>query len=68
MLIEDLNTNFFEHLVFIAYNICCLTASVDYWSGFLATDAEIQVRFPALPDFLTSSGSETGFTQTREYN
>jgi hypothetical protein len=26
------------------------------------------VQFPALPDFLRSSGSETGSTQPREYN
>jgi hypothetical protein len=25
---------------------------VVYWSGFLATDPEARVRFPALPDFL----------------
>jgi hypothetical protein len=35
---------------------------------FLATDPEVRVRFPALPDFLRSSGSETGSTQPREYN
>jgi hypothetical protein len=27
-----------------------------------------RVRFPALPDFLRSSGSGTGSTQPREYN
>jgi hypothetical protein len=27
------------------------TASVVQWSKFLATDSEVQVRFPALPDF-----------------
>jgi hypothetical protein len=27
-----------------------------------------RVRFPALPVFPTSSGSETGSTQPREYN
>jgi hypothetical protein len=27
-----------------------------------------QIRFPALPDFLRSSGSGTGSTQPREYN
>jgi hypothetical protein len=26
------------------------TASVVYWSEFLATDSEARVRFPALPD------------------
>jgi hypothetical protein len=34
---------------------------------FLATDPEFRVRFPALPDFLRSSGSGTGSTQHREY-
>jgi hypothetical protein len=33
-----------------------------------ATDPEVRVRFPVLPDFLRSSGSETGSTQPREYN
>jgi hypothetical protein len=33
---------------------------VVYWSEFLATDPEVRVRFPALPDFLRSSGSGTG--------
>jgi hypothetical protein len=37
-------------------------------SEYLATDPEVQVRFPALPDFLRSSGSGTGFTQPREYS
>jgi hypothetical protein len=32
------------------------------------TDTEVRVLFPALPDFLRSSGSGTGFTQPREYN
>jgi hypothetical protein len=35
---------------------------------FLATDPEVRVRFPALPDFLRSNGSGTGSTQPREYN
>jgi hypothetical protein len=32
---------------------------LDIQSEFLATDPEIWVRFPALPDFLRSSGSGT---------
>jgi hypothetical protein len=31
-------------------------------------DPEVRVRFPAIPDFLRSSGSGTGSTQRREYN
>jgi hypothetical protein len=34
----------------------------------LATNPELRVRFPVLPDFLRSSGSGTGSTQPREYN
>jgi hypothetical protein len=45
-----------------------LTASVVWWSEFLATDPEVRDRLPALPDFLRSSGSGTGSTQPREYN
>jgi hypothetical protein len=44
------------------------TASVVWWSEFLATDPEVRVGFQALPDFLRSSGSGTGPTQPREYN
>jgi hypothetical protein len=36
------------------------------WSEFLASDPEVRIRFPALPDFL-SSGSEAGSTQPHEY-
>jgi hypothetical protein len=32
------------------------------------TDPEVQVRFPALSDFLSSSRSATESTQPREYN
>jgi hypothetical protein len=42
--------------------------NVYLWSEFLATDPEVRVRFPALPDFLRSSGSGTRTTQPREYN
>jgi hypothetical protein len=45
-----------------------LTTSVVQWSEFLATDPEVRVRFPALPDFLRNSGSGMVSTQPREYN
>jgi hypothetical protein len=45
-----------------------LTTSVVWWSELLATDPEVRVRFPALPDFLRSSGSGMGSIQPREYN
>jgi hypothetical protein len=38
------------------------------WSEFLATDPEVWVLFPALPDFLRSSAYGTGSIQLREYN
>jgi hypothetical protein len=37
-----------------------MTASVVQGSEFLATDPEIRVRFPALPDFLEVLGLERG--------
>jgi hypothetical protein len=37
-------------------------------SEFLATDLEVRIRFPALPDFLRNSGPGTGFSQALEYN
>jgi hypothetical protein len=36
--------------------------------AFLGSDPDTRVRFPALPDFLRSSGFGTGSTQPREYN
>jgi hypothetical protein len=53
---------------FVFFRNNALTASVVWRSEFLATDPEVQVRFPALPDFLRSSGSGTGSTQPPEYN
>jgi hypothetical protein len=40
---------------------------VAQWSDFLATDPEVRVQFPALPDFLRSVGSGKGYTQPHEY-
>jgi hypothetical protein len=45
---------------FVTYVHLCFSASVVYWSEFLATDPEIRVRFPALADFLRSSFLERG--------
>jgi hypothetical protein len=36
------------------------TASVIWWSEFLATDPEVRVRLPALSDFLEVVGLELG--------
>jgi hypothetical protein len=55
-------------LYLFSVSIKSRTASVVYLAEFLAVDPEIRVRFPALPDFLRSCGSGTGFTQPREYN
>jgi hypothetical protein len=44
------------------------TASVVQWSEFMATDPEVRVRLPALPNFLKSRGSGTGSSQPHEYN
>jgi hypothetical protein len=45
-----------------------LSASLVKWSEFLVTDPEVQVLFPALPNFLRSIRSGTGSTQHHEYN
>jgi hypothetical protein len=37
-----------------------LTASVVWWSEFLATDPEARVRFPALPEKKNVVGLERG--------
>jgi hypothetical protein len=50
-------------LVFIS-----VKTSAVQWSKFLVTDPEVRVRFPALPDFLRSSGSGTRSIQPREYH
>jgi hypothetical protein len=47
------------------YIFICETTSV---VRVPVTDPEVQVRSPALPHFLRSSGSRTRSTQPREYN
>ena len=49
----------------------CLLSGPPLWSSGQSFWLQIQrsrVRFPALPDFLSSSGSGTGSTQPREVN
>jgi hypothetical protein len=41
------------------------TDSVIWWSEFLSTDSEVRVRFSAQPYFMRSSGTGSGFTETR---
>jgi hypothetical protein len=40
--------------------LCICKSRPSLWSEVLATDPEVQVRFPALQDFLTSSGRGRG--------
>jgi hypothetical protein len=47
-------------IIIIIIIIIISTASVVLWSEFLATDADLRVRFPALPDFPRSSDLEWG--------
>jgi hypothetical protein len=49
-------------------NISFFITEFGQWSWFLASDPDVRVRFPALPNFLRSSGCETGSTQPREDN
>jgi hypothetical protein len=58
--------------VYLIQEFSTVPNSLDILCGlvvdFLATDPEVRVRFPALPDFLRSSGSGTGSTRPRECN
>jgi hypothetical protein len=53
-------------------NLCYVAESrPPLWSSGQSSWLQIQrsrVLFPALPDFLRSSGSGTGSTQPRQYN
>jgi hypothetical protein len=57
---SDIHDSFSIHFMFLGTRVRL--------SEFLATDPEVRVRFPALPDFLRSGGSGTGSTQPREHN
>jgi hypothetical protein len=59
----------YELYIYIYIYICYVEESrPPLWLEFLVTDPEVQVRFPALPDFLRSSRFGTGSIQPREYN
>jgi hypothetical protein len=53
------------------FRAAAVTAFLVKWPGFLATDPEVRVRFPLLPDIQRSSGSGTGYSaswvQLRSY-
>ena len=63
-----------DHAQVILQSICvrhCLLRGPPLWSGGQSFWLQIQrswVRFLALPDFLSGSGSGTGYTQPREAN
>ena len=55
----------------IEFDFCRTVRRPPLWSSVQSFWLQIQrsrVRFPALPDFLSSSGSGTGSTQPREMN
>ena len=58
--------------VFVSIIVCFVSfLGPPLWSSGQSFWLQIQrsrVRSPALPDFLSSSGSGTGFTQPREVN
>ena len=58
-------------LNFSKFNKSAFVGGPPLWSSGQSFWLQIQrfrVRFPALPDFLSSSGSGTGSTQPREVN
>jgi hypothetical protein len=67
----SLSTSSILHMESTFFYFKCLKPQRDFpkqWSEFLTTDPEVRVGFPALQDFIRSSGSRTGSTQPREYN
>jgi hypothetical protein len=50
--------------MYVSFNLSVMSVRPPLWSCGQSSP----VRFPALPDFLRSSGSGTGSTQPREYN
>jgi hypothetical protein len=63
-----LRTVQYINLSFPVWRLASVRTLPDRRSELMATDPEVRVRFPALPDFLRSGGSGTGPTQPREYN
>jgi hypothetical protein len=53
---------------FLLLHFSATIGLIDRLCGLVATDPEVRVRFPALPDFLRSSGSGTRSSEPREYN
>ena len=61
----------FNIIRFYIMTVCAFTLGPPLWSSGQSFGLQIQrsrVRSPALPDFLSSSGSGTGSTQPREIN
>ena len=61
----------YDVIYFYVYDLCITNAWPPLWSSGQSFWLQIQrsrVRFPALPDFLSSSGSGTGSTRPREVN
>jgi hypothetical protein len=63
----DVTRLYCDTIDYVAY-VAFVTPLWSRGQEFLATGPEVRVRFPKLPDFLRSSGSETVFTYPREYN
>ena len=64
-------THGFRHILKDKFGYVYITCTPPLWSGGQSFWLQIQrsrVRFTALPDFLSSSGSGTRFTQPREVN
>jgi hypothetical protein len=52
----------------VGFEVMTSVVTVVSWSELLATDPEVRVRFPALPDFVRSSGFGTESTQPCQHN
>ena len=58
------NTSHFRKLLQLSLGLPLWSSGQSFWLQI----QRFRVRFPALPDFLSSSGSGTGSTQPREVN